>query len=386
MNGFSICIWGGWYGSGNTGDTAILLSLKERLIEKYGDIKLTVFSRNAGYIRKRFGVDAFSPAADIFRVLRALRRSDIFLIGGGTPFYDGVYHLLTFLFYYTAARLFRKNIMVLAVSSQDIKSNISKKLIKALMNRVDIITVREPETRKIFKDLGISKDILLTADPAILLEPISDHALYTFLEKRKICGKETPLIGISPRFFADRTARNFYHPPYSAGTIDNYKRVLADTADYLTDFGRPVFFPMHGSDRHDDKGLIREIRSIMKKRDGCVFIDEVIEPRTLLGLMSKMFFIIGVRFHSLVFGASSRTPLIAVSYGPKTVGFMDMIGHSDYICDMESLTYIRLKSLAEKAMANNGRMRSLLEEKKSELSRMAQESLALVGSLSGRRL
>ena len=74
----------GYYGKGNGGDEALLVSLLQMLPEQVTPI---VLSGNPSQTSDRYGVesgDRFSP----FSVLKALRHSDCFIWGGGSLIQD----------------------------------------------------------------------------------------------------------------------------------------------------------------------------------------------------------------------------------------------------------------------------------------------------------
>ena len=71
-------------------------------------------------------------------------------------------------------------------------------------------------------------------------------------------------------------------------------------------------------------------------------------------------FIVGTRFHSVIFSLSQYIPAIAISYiGNKTMGIMKDIGLEEYVIDIEEVSCNRLLEMFDK-MKNN---RMLIIEK-----------------------
>ena len=74
----------GYYGKGNGGDEALLASLLQMLPN---NIQPYVLSGNPSETEKRYGVKA-GDRLNTFTILSAMRRSDIFIWGGGSLIQD----------------------------------------------------------------------------------------------------------------------------------------------------------------------------------------------------------------------------------------------------------------------------------------------------------
>ena len=64
-------------------------------------------------------------------------------------------------------------------------------------------------------------------------------------------------------------------------------------------------------------------------------------------LISKLYMVIGMRYHSNIFSAKMGTPFISISYEQKMQGFMKKIGLEKYCIVINELNYERLKSKME---------------------------------------
>ena len=121
-----ICIWGAWYESKNAGDQAILMAIASLLADRLPQAELIVFSNRPAltesYVRslqlKNLTIRAISQRFQFTQAINALRRSDLFLVGGGTPIYDDRFHLLAFYLLVTVARLSGAKTMTYAISAR----------------------------------------------------------------------------------------------------------------------------------------------------------------------------------------------------------------------------------------------------------------------------
>src|SRR6516225_6777074 len=77
----------GRYGSGSTGDEAILAALVSGLAARRSGVRLVAASGDPGQTRQRQGVDAVD-LRDPLSLVEAVRQSDVVVIGGGGLFQD----------------------------------------------------------------------------------------------------------------------------------------------------------------------------------------------------------------------------------------------------------------------------------------------------------
>jgi polysaccharide pyruvyl transferase CsaB len=376
-----ICIWGGWYGSRNDGDNAILIGLAYALKKKINNVQITVFSKNPEYIAEEYKVQAFSPHGQLLNILKSLSKTDLFIIGGGTPLFEDFHQLLILTFYFVWAKLFRKRIMIYAISAQDFKKRLSKFLIKTLLNRVDLITVRDPETRKILEEIGVSKKIYLTADPAILLKPASSKIVKEILTKEGILKMNKPLIGICPRYISHTEHKRVYHPELTKENVMDFKKIIAKIIEHLSEFAEVVFIPLHTEYPDDDLRIIEEIMGITKNPIKIKLIKNQYKPHEVMGIIGAMDLLIGVRLHSLVFAAATYVPSVAISYGPKVKGFMEMIGQEKYTCILESLEFNDLQARVDDVWFNKAFIKEDLKSRMKELRKLALTNAELAAKL-----
>ena len=127
---------------------------------------------------------------------------------------------------------------------------INKRMIKLVGNMVDLITVRDEQSRKELESLGVTKPpIIVTADPAFVLNPIDDAAGYKMLGELDISLTEgRPRIGVSVR-------------PWN---LNKSREIIAKACDYMIKSHNAdiIFLPMqYPKDYHESL----EIMKLMKK-------------------------------------------------------------------------------------------------------------------------
>ena len=101
-------------------------------------------------------------------------------------------------------------------------------------------------------------------------------------------------------------------------TID----VMSEVANRLVEEleANVIFIPFHLGEDIDISKDIQE-----KTSEKVVFLKEKYNVNEMLSIIGNLNLLVGVRLHSLIFGAVMNTPLIAISYDPKINNFMEFI-------------------------------------------------------------
>ena len=209
--------------------------------------------------------------------------------------------------YMPIAKKYGVKVMLYANGIGPITKDVNVKRAKKVLNMADVITLRDSESEKLLKKIGVTKpEIKITADPAFSLEPCSDDETKKLLEKLNINKK---YVCMSVRSWSE-----------SSTDILNG---IAQMADYISKKYNllPVFIPMQYS---KDKQVSEKIISLMKEKG--IFVNEALEIDKLLGLISKAEASVAVRLHMLVFGALTAVPSIGIEYDPKVSSFQEYIG------------------------------------------------------------
>src|SRR6185503_7602285 len=182
------------YGGMNLGDEAILEAILKELRASC-DADVVVFSRHPKDTEVRHKVRSV-PLRDLHKeeAVQELKKLDLFILGGGGILFDGMAD--AFLRDVNWAKELDIPVMIYAISVGPLKEPETKKLVMETLNRVDRITVREGEAKRILNDIGVTRDIEVTADPALLLTstPFGKEML-----KREGIDPEVALVGFSVR-------------------------------------------------------------------------------------------------------------------------------------------------------------------------------------------
>jgi polysaccharide pyruvyl transferase CsaB len=310
MSGPKIGITGS-YGGLNLGDEAILHSILDQLRHELPDAEITVFSRNADDTKRRHKVDRAVPVRKLSRaeVVPEIERLDLLLFGGGGILYDA--DARTYLREVLVAKEHGVPVMLYAVGAGPLSDPNVQTAVREALDGVAAITVREKSAQQLLEEAGVRREVIVTADPALLLkaEPLPRNIL-------KIEGLDNGkrLIGMSVR-----------EPGVAAPDLDPnvYHGLLANAADFMVDRfdADVVFVPMERSvlDSQHSHAVIAKMLRAQRAR----VLNGEYTSGQLLSLMSHFSFAVGMRLHFLIFAALRGVPFVALPYAGKVAGFLE---------------------------------------------------------------
>ncbi len=303
----------GSYGGLNLGDEAILQSMIEQLRREL-QVEITVFSRDAEDTRRRHKVER---AVEVRKLSRAevapeIERLDLLLCGGGGILYDA--EARTYLREVGVAKEKGVPVMLYAVGAGPLGDTTVQAAVREALDGVAAITVRERAARQVLEEAGIHRDVVVTADPALLLKP---EPLPRNVMKAEGLEGRGRLIGMSVR-----------EPGAAAPDIDEkvYHALLANAADFMADrFDADlVFVPMERSvlDTQHSHAVIAQ----MLRAQRATVLKGEYSSGQILSWMERFQFAVGMRLHFLIFAALRGVPFVALPYAGKVSGFLEDLG------------------------------------------------------------
>jgi polysaccharide pyruvyl transferase CsaB len=299
----------GSYGGMNLGDEAIVeVMIRELRASSLADV--VVFSRNPKDTARRHKVRSVSlREMHKEEAIEELKQLDLFVLGGGGILFDGMAEC--FLRDVNWAREVGVPVMVYAISVGPLRAPESKQLVVETLNRVEKITVREGEAKRILNDLGVTTEIEVTSDPALLLT--ATEFTEEMLRHDGI-DPERPLVGFSVR-----------EPGPAAPdlNVDHYHGVLANAADFMLERfdAQALFVPMEQGENRDRQHSHAVIAKMAHAQRANVLKGDYSSSQ-VLGLVRHMSFAVGMRLHFLIFSCIQRVPFVPLPYASKVTGLL----------------------------------------------------------------
>jgi polysaccharide pyruvyl transferase WcaK-like protein len=280
----------GSYGGLNLGDEAILHAMVAQLRESV-PVKITVFTRDPEDTVRRHGVERAIPIRSLTReeARSEVERLDLFILGGGGILYDT--DVEAYLREVTLAHEVQVPVMVYAVSAGPLIQPAARKLVLEALDGAAVVTVRDRQARQLLEEVGLHREIHLTADPALLLQP---EALPSETLKREGLDGERRLVGFSVR-----------EPGPAAPDIDvhHYHALLANAADFMADRldANLVFVPMER--KVMDTQHSHAVIALMQCAPRATVLKGQYTSGQVLSLINHFEFAVGMRLHFLLFAA-----------------------------------------------------------------------------------
>lgn len=352
----------GYYGFNNSGDDALLMAIVDNIRAIDPGINITVLSNSPKDTKKTYKTNAVYRY-NIFSVLYEISTCDLLISGGGTLIQDATSSKS--LYYYLSiikiAKMLKRKVMLYANGIGPLTSFKNIEKTKNILNTVDMITLRDENSKKELDQLGVTEpEIHLTADPAFLLE--ADSKGEDILENYGI-EKDSKLLCISVR-----KAKN---------NPQDFENIMAEFCDYAYEKHglSTVFLPMQ---RKVDYAICASIKSKMKSRG--VVIGANYQVSSLLSLISKMHVCVGMRLHTLIYASNVDVPVIGIVYDPKVNGFLEYMGEDKYI-NTEEITKDKLSEYLDKVCEDYESTQSNLKYNVRILRNKANENVELLRKL-----
>lgn len=351
----------GSYGGMNLGDEAILDGILNQLRGSM-PADIVVFSRNPADTTLRHDVEDVVAVRQLTRreIAPEIKRLDLLILGGGGILYDQdaeVYLREVFL-----AHEFGIPVMAYAISAGPLTRPTAREAVRSALNAAAVVTVRDRQGYRLLEDVGVTGQIHLTADPALLLEP---EALPIDAVRHEGVEFERHLVGFSVR-----------EPGPAAPDIDpgRYYALLANAADFVVErlAADVIFIPMEATDIRHSHAVIAHMQNAQR----CEIIRKEYSPEQILDLIGRFEFAVGMRLHFLIFAALRGTPFIALPYASKVTGLLEDL-------DMEtpplgSIGIGQLLARIDRSWDTRDEIRTKVQRKLPELQRRARETNELL--------
>ena len=260
--------------------------------------------------------------------------------------------------------------IIYAQSVGPFNSKISRYFVRWLFSRAAFVRVRENISKQELVKIGLNRDkILVVPDAAFALKPSSEEKIKTILEHHDL----------QPQRFVAVTIRQWYAKG-RADVADEYKRYLKEIVKVIDFIVNNLklkvgIIPHVTGPTQFENDLIpsRQVLDLVRWKDKIVIIDDELSPSQLITLYAQARFLIGTRFHSVIFALITGTPCIAISYfGPKAFGIMQMLGFEKYVLDIKHFKASNLIELLKEIMEKREEIVEYIKAKVTILKKESQ--------------
>ncbi|MCL6623872.1 MAG: polysaccharide pyruvyl transferase family protein [Fimbriimonadales bacterium] len=264
------------------------------------DVYPVVLSGDPAETHRNIGVPAIFRR-DFQALRKELETSEALVLAGGGLFQDvtSVFSVRYYAQLVHFARKLGKRVILLAQGVGPLRSLLGRRMAAGAFQAAQAITVRDPQSLAVLRDLKVNKPVQVTADLAWLVEPDRGEGAFSLGEMRTI--------GISARPWRGRKAL--------AGLFGEFAQILYQN-QYV-----PVLVEM---DRNEDTQILDAIAKMHGGR--CPDIRNVATPSQMAGRIARMDGMVAMRMHAGLFCALGGKAPLMIAYDPKVSAFSASLG------------------------------------------------------------
>ena len=292
----------GYIGFDNFGDEAIAHVLISHL-KNIGAEKITLLSANPSKTVRLYNVNA----KYYLNFFRPILETDVLISGGGSLLQD-ITSLKSLIYYLTIiviALILKKEVIIFAQGFTPFRTKFGQYLTKSVLNYCKKIYVRDFRSKELLENLGIKSDLIS--------DPVFGIKIPEINTKKGIGIQLRDFSNLKEQFLeelADMLKKNF----------PNETIKLISLQDSL------------------DLPIIKKFETILKKRNINSEILCNLDINEVINIIGKLEYLIGMRFHSLLVGALSKTKLLGLSYDIKVKTLAESVGFP--FINIENITEI----------------------------------------------
>jgi len=344
----------GYYGFGNVGDEAVLAAALGAIRTRLPAARITVLSAAPAQTRRLHHVHSIPRAGP--GVVRALAGADLFLSGGGSLVQDATSarSALYYLGLLALASVVSRRTMVFAQGIGPVRRGWIRRLARAVLDRVHLITVRDEDSLHALRELGVQQTAHLVADPVFALDPApEDHV-------RDLVGAagRGPRIGLALRSWGDDA-----HLETVVEALRGAKAALGATV---------LVFALHPA---RDLPICRAAAAAL----GAQVVADL-PPRETMAAIGTVDVLVAVRLHALIFAVAMGVAPVGLSYDPKVDGLFRRLG-TGHLLPLSGLQAGQLQQAITSAWSAREELRSRLLQRRAALREDALRAADLAEAL-----
>lgn len=271
----------GYYGFGNFGDETILSILLKHLKKITSDI--TVISENPDFTKNNYGVNSVKRF-DLKNIFAVIKNSDVLISGGGSLLQNvtSSKSLAYYLFIIALGVLLNKKVIIFAQGIGPIKGKLAQIFVKYILRCCHYISVRDQNSLNLLESWGLNSD--LVCDPVYSLEGNMAEKTHT--------------VGIQLRNFKTMNLNLLQKLAMLINSKFSGYRIEIFSLQKSQDYDLSIRF----------ENILHSINPDIKTE---IISDNIVEN------LSKLEYLIGMRFHALLVALKFGVKCCAINYDIK---------------------------------------------------------------------
>lgn len=330
----------------NLGDMAIMSSIMESLSKRMPNAEFYVPTIKPEWVRKHYGERYNVKAVNVMPWTLSLRllglptliclaKSDVALICDGIIFGKKLFnpafnYLITLVFLVPLARLLGCKMVCYSTGIGPFQSAISRLFAKWTIQGCDLVMMRERDSEKLTKDIGVTKPVELTGDAAFI-NPVSDDKVAVSIMRELGLDPEKPTMAINATAYLDTWLNPNERLSDPKGLLKTIAAGVKQAQAQVTDTFQPLIVCTHPM----DEATCRELAEMCGAK---VLTNSTYLSHDIQAVIRRCGILVGMRFHSIVLASSVETPVVGLIYAPKVRGYLKLLQCEEFSLELASLT------------------------------------------------
>lgn len=295
---------------------------------------------------------SFFLSSEKKRTLQTLQKSKaVFVKGGGLlQTYGGLsatYSMYFWVYPVLLAKALKKPVYVMPNSFGPFEGPFVRQIAKAALKKCVVLSSRETYSSKMLQD-----DLNL---PSLFCPDLAFHLPKSLLNREDIflkhdLPKDRKLVAITMRPYRFPNSR---HPEKA---YKFFKEALAQFIEWLYEKNFMPVIVEHTlamNDHENDSACINDVVQMLPYKKYRIISNNSFDSQDLKCIYSFCDYIVGTRFHSVIFSFGNDIPGLAISYiGNKAEGIMHDMELDDYVIKIENVRAEVLKRKFEELLKN----------------------------------
>lgn len=329
----------------NLGDMAIMSSIMESLSKRLPNAEFYVPTIKPSWVKEHYGSKYNVRAINVMPwtlslrllglpTLRCLAKSDCALICDGIIFGKKLFnpafnYLITLVFLVPLGRLLGCKMVCYSTGIGPFPSWVSRLFAKWTINGCDLVMMRERDSEKLTKEIGVTQPVELTGDAAFI-NPVSSDATAVAIMKEIGLNPEKPVLAINATSYLD----TWLSSSERLADPKSFLKLVAAGIRRAQESVRDRFQPLVVCTHPMDEATCQELTKLV---GGNLITNTTYLSHDIQAVLRRCGLLVGMRFHSIVLASSVETPVVGLIYAPKVRGYLRLLNCEDYGLELASL-------------------------------------------------
>lgn len=369
-------------GSENLGDEAIFESLLANLqLSKKEIVALSINEEKT----QRHGVRTLN-AKNPLDIVRGIRHCRVFLLGGGGIIQNesSFINLYYYMFQILLAKIYKKRIALIFVGVGPIRGSLNRFLLSKLINHIELAIVRDAESVKILKTLGMKKEKICGA-----------HDVVLNIKNDNNNRSQTTDASLDKPYFVLSARRWFFSKPFLPASISRklsegglfasrYKRFTSELSKAIDQYLEAdtnihvLVVPFYNS---EDLSVSRDIIKQLNNKDRVILCEASPTASEFIEIVENSEYVVGMRLHSLILAAVAGKAFVPISYSSKVSEFATQLGVEAYITNLSAEGLNKLPVLMERVSHKSTGLEKRLKKKVILMRNQNKAAMELINKL-----